>query len=144
MTELTSTDREALPLFVDLDGTLIKTDLMFESACVLLKRNPLNLVLIIIWLLKGKATLKARLAERVDLSFRGWPFNEEFLDFLNGEKRNGRQLVLISAANERALQKFAEPLQLFETCVGSDEQINLKATAKRQRIEEIILSLIHI
>ena len=137
MTELTSTDREALPLFVDLDGTLIKTDLMFESACVLLKRNPLNLVLMIIWLLKGKATLKARLAERVDLSFRGWPFNEEFLDFLNGEKRNGRQLVLISAANERALQKFAEPLQLFETCVGSDEQINLKATAKRQRIEEI-------
>ena len=137
MTELTSTDREALPLFVDLDGTLIKTDLMFESVCVLLKRNPLNLLLMIIWLLKGKATLKARLAERVDLSFRGWPFNEEFLDFLNGEKRNGRQLVLISAANERALQKFAEPLQLFETCVGSDDQINLKSTAKRQRIEEI-------
>ena len=135
MTQNTSTDSEALPLFVDLDGTLIKTDLMFESVCVLLKRNPFNLVTMAIWLLKGKAYLKARLAERVDLRFSSWPFNEEFLDFLNDEKRTGRQLVLISAANERALKKFAKPLQLFETCVGSDEQINLKATAKRQRIE---------
>ena len=135
MTKFTSTDNEVLPLFVDLDGTLIKTDLMFESVCVLLKRNPFNLVTMAIWLFKGKAYLKARLAERVDLSFSGWPFNEEFLDFLNDEKRTGRQLVLISAANERALKKFAEPLQLFETCVGSDEQINLKAAAKRQRIE---------
>lgn len=137
MTELASTDNKALPLFVDLDGTLIKTDLMFESVCVLLKQNPFNLITMAIWLLKGKAYLKARLAERVDLSFSGWPFNAEFFDFLNDEKRKGRQLVLISAANERVLQKFAEPLRLFETCVGSDEQINLKATAKRQRIEEI-------
>ena len=69
MTKFTSTDSEILPLFVDLDGTLIKTDLMFESVCVLLKRNPFNLVTMAIWLCKGKAYLKARLAERVDLSF---------------------------------------------------------------------------
>ena len=77
MTQNTSTLSEALPLFVDLDGTLIKTDLMFESVCVLLKRNPFTLVTMAIWLLKGKAYIKARLAERVDLRFSSWPFNDE-------------------------------------------------------------------
>ena len=137
MTEYRSKKSEGLPLFVDLDGTLIKTDLMFESICVLLKRNPFSLIMLAIWLVKGKAYLKARLAERVHLNISNMPFNAEFLDFLGDEERRGRQLILISAANNRALKKFAEPLKLFATCVGSDEQINLKARAKLQRIEEI-------
>ena len=137
MTENTTTASEALPLFVDLDGTLIKSDLMFESICVLIKRNPFSLIVIAIWLMQGKAFLKARLAEQVDLNISQVPFNVEFLSFLGKEKRNGRRLILISAANQSALRKFAEPLQLFATCIGSDEQINLKAKAKLKRIKEM-------
>ena len=104
---------------------------------MLFKQNPFSLINMVIWLLKGRAYLKAQLAERVDLNRRSVPFNDEFLDFLGAEKCSGRQLVLISAANECALRKFAEPLELFETFIGSDEQINLKAEAKLQRIEEM-------
>ena len=46
------------PLCVDLDGTLIKTDLLWESLLVLLKQNPLLVVLLPLWLIKGKAYLK--------------------------------------------------------------------------------------
>ena len=55
------------PLVVDLDGTLIKTDLLLESFMLLIKANPLNLVFVFLWLLKGKANLKAEIARRVDI-----------------------------------------------------------------------------
>ena len=54
-------------LVVDIDGTLIRTDLLHESVFALLKSNPLYLFLLPVWLLKGRAHLKQMIAERVDL-----------------------------------------------------------------------------
>ncbi|MBT9590097.1 MAG: hypothetical protein IV089_04205, partial [Thiobacillus sp.] len=55
------------PLFVDLDGTLIKTDLLVESFIGLLKHYPLLALQAPFWLLRGKAYLKHRIAERIAL-----------------------------------------------------------------------------
>ena len=50
------TDQKALvPLCVDLDGTLIKTDLVWESLLRLLKQNPLFIFAAPVWLLRGRA-----------------------------------------------------------------------------------------
>ena len=46
------------PLVVDLDGTLIKTDLLLESFYAMIHRDPLLAVHVPLWLLKGKAYLK--------------------------------------------------------------------------------------
>ena len=46
------------PLIVDLDGTLIKSDLLFESSLALLKINPGYVFCLLLWLLRGKAYLK--------------------------------------------------------------------------------------
>ena len=43
--------KEIVPLCVDLDGTLIKTDLLWESLVRLLKNNPLYLLAVPVWLL---------------------------------------------------------------------------------------------
>src|SRR5262245_66319836 len=51
-----------LPLVVDLDGTLVATDLLIESLFVLAKRRPLRLLIVPLWLAQGKASLKHHLA----------------------------------------------------------------------------------
>jgi len=58
------------PLGVDLDGTLIRTDLLVESVFALLKRNALFVFLLPLWLLKG------------------------FLAYLKQEHADGRRLIL--------------------------------------------------
>ena len=47
----------AVPLCVDLDGTLTRTDLLFEAFFVLFKQNPLSIFLCIAWALRGRAYL---------------------------------------------------------------------------------------
>ena len=48
----------------DLDGTLIKTDMLFESVFLLIKQNPIYLFFLPIWVLKGKAYLKNEIDKR--------------------------------------------------------------------------------
>ena len=57
--------RSNIPLCVDLDGTLVKTDMLLECALRLIKHRPLMMFQMIIWLCRGKATLKREIGSRV-------------------------------------------------------------------------------
>ncbi|HEX5398170.1 MAG TPA: hypothetical protein VFY06_03885, partial [Verrucomicrobiae bacterium] len=83
-----------IPLVVDLDGTLIKTDMLWESIARLLRRNPFSIVQILFWWTRGRAFLKRKLVQRVQVNPATLPFNEPFLKFLRGQKSAGRKLVL--------------------------------------------------
>ncbi|MDP6654092.1 MAG: UbiA family prenyltransferase, partial [Gammaproteobacteria bacterium] len=133
---MTNSD-SSLPLFVDVDGTLIKSDLMFESVLVLLKRNLVYLLLIPFWLLKGRAFLKHQLAQRIELPVERLPLNEEFLAYLVAQKNAGRSITLISGSNQASVTRLGNYLKLFDATIGSDTQTNLKAAAKLQRIQEL-------
>ena len=63
------------PLCVDLDGTLIRSDLLVESALALLARNPLTLFAMLVWLLRGKAHLKREIARRIEFDASALPYN---------------------------------------------------------------------
>ncbi len=126
-----------IPLYVDLDGTLIKSDVSFESLLLLLKKNLFYLALVPWWLSKGLANLKAEIAARVDVPIEHLPLNGEFWQFLEAEKQQGRRLILISASNEKLVHKVGEYLALFDEVVGSDSQLNLKAGRKLARIREL-------
>lgn len=131
-----TTPSTQIPLFVDLDGTLIKTDVMLESVALLLKRNPLYLLLLPIWLLRGRANLKYELAQRVDIPCALLPLNPELLTYLHQQRELGRSLILISAANEKPVQAFGQHLELFDAVIGSDRHVNLRAEKKLQRIRQ--------
>ena len=75
-----------LPLCVDLDGTLIRVDLLYESTLSLLKRNPLYAFRLPFWLLRGRGILKNEIAERTDLRADNLPYNRELLDHLREQK----------------------------------------------------------
>ncbi len=124
-------------LFVDLDGTLIHTELLFESLLRLIRRNPLYLAVIPFWLLRGRAWLKHQLARRVQIDPAGLPYNEEFLTWLRQQRTGGRAMTLISASNQLYVDAVSENLGLFEAAVGSDAETNLKSRRKLRRIEAI-------
>ncbi|MYA35346.1 MAG: UbiA family prenyltransferase [Gammaproteobacteria bacterium] len=125
-------------LFVDLDGTLIRTDLLFESLLLLIRRNPLYLAVIPFWLLKGRAWLKHQIARRVEIDPAVLPYNEAFLAWLGDQRARGRAMTLISASDQRYVSAVAEHVGLFDAAIGSDGKTNLKARNKLQRIEEIV------
>jgi 4-hydroxybenzoate polyprenyltransferase/phosphoserine phosphatase len=127
-------DCTALPLYVDLDGTLLRTDLLLESFLELIKQNLLYLLLIPLWLLRGKAALKREIARRVQLRVELLPWNADLLAYLREQKSRGRRLVLISAADQLLVEAVAAHLDLFDAAIGSDGQHNCGGAAKQQRI----------
>ena len=119
------------PLCVDLDGTLIKTDLLWESLLALLKQNPLSMFLLPFWLLKGRAYLKHQIAQRVTLDASTLPYDQDLVEFLSNERRSGRELILATASHVSFAQLVATHLGLFDGRVfGSDRSINLKGARK--------------
>jgi 4-hydroxybenzoate polyprenyltransferase/phosphoserine phosphatase len=124
------------PLCVDLDGTLIRTDIAIEHLLQLLKRNPLFLFLLPYWLWQGRAVLKREIAKRVPFDAAELPYNEPFLAFLREQKVQGRTLVLATAADQIQAQAVADHLGIFTRVFASDGRVNLSANAKRRRLEE--------
>jgi 4-hydroxybenzoate polyprenyltransferase len=128
---------ESSPLVVDLDGTLIRTDILAESFFALLKRNILYAFLIPVWLFKGKAHLKYQIAQRVDMDVTSLPYHEEFLNFLRQEHRNGRKLILATASNEKFASAIALSLGIFDEVLASNAKVNLSGRRKLQKIREL-------
>lgn len=121
---------DSIPLCVDLDGTLIRTDLLWESALRLIAGNPLYLFALPFWLLRGRACLKSEIARRVELNAGSLPYHEEFLEFLREEHARGRRLVLATASNHLLAECVAAHLGLFAEVIGSDHTTNLRGSAK--------------
>jgi phosphoserine phosphatase len=121
-------------LCVDLDGTLIASNLLWESLVRLARQHPLLLLLVPLWLLRGKAYLKEQLAARVRLDPATLPYRPDVLAFLREEKARGRFLVLATASNERLARAIAKELDFFDEVVASSGRRNLKG---RQKLEAL-------
>ena len=122
------------PLVVDLDGTLLKTDLFLESLFSLLRQAPLFLFALPFWLAKGRAHLKREIARRTRLDVALLPYCTVLLEYLRVEHGKGRSIVLATASDERLAQQVAEHLKLFDLVLASDGSINLSGERKRERL----------
>ncbi len=124
----------SLPLTVDLDGTLIATDMLHESALGLLRTSPRMTLSIPFWLARGKAALKAELARRFDFDPALLPFNEPFVAWLRAERSRGRRLILATASDARIATAIADVLGLFDETLASDGSVNLGGAAKAEAL----------
>ena len=129
-------ENRAIPLAVDLDGTLIATDLLWEGLFALLKKNPLNIFLVPFWLLKGPARLKQAIAAAVDIDPATLPYRPEVLQRLRKEQANGRKLVLATGTPRKFAEAIARHLGLFDAVLASDGAENLTAERKRKALVE--------
>jgi 4-hydroxybenzoate polyprenyltransferase/phosphoserine phosphatase len=123
-------------LCVDLDGSLIATDTLWESILLLIKNDPKSIIRMPLWLFKGKAFFKDQIAHRVSPNPKCLPYREEVLQFIKQEKAVGRKIVLATAANRRIAEDVASHLGLFSTVLASDKETNLSGKRKLKMIKE--------
>jgi 4-hydroxybenzoate polyprenyltransferase/phosphoserine phosphatase len=117
-------------LCVDLDGTLVRGNVLWECVLVLLKTRPTTLLLLPFWLLSGRAALKQKLAARIHLNPAHLPYRQQVLDLLCQEKASGRRIALATAADRELAETISSYLGLFDEVHASDGQLNLKGANK--------------
>jgi 4-hydroxybenzoate polyprenyltransferase/phosphoserine phosphatase len=125
-----STDRT--PLVVDLDGTLLHTDMLYESFFAAATEGFQHYFSALRALLRGKAPLKAYLAEVATLDYERLPFNEEVLEFARSAKAQGRPVFLATASNRKHADQIASLLGIFDGVFASDETSNLAGSKKAE------------
>ncbi|MCY1041425.1 UbiA family prenyltransferase [Corallococcus sp. bb12-1] len=131
-------DAPDVPLAVDLDGTLVRTDTLHENLLVLFKHAPWLLLLAPLWVLRGKAFFKAEVARRARLDVTSLPYTEAVLAFLREEHARGRRLVLATAADRRIADDVAAHLGLFSDVFASEAGVNLSGARKLARLREAL------
>ncbi|MDF7661772.1 UbiA family prenyltransferase [Erwiniaceae bacterium L1_54_6] len=128
------------PLVVDLDGTLIHSDMLHESALRVFRDSPFETLRIPFLLKKGKACLKQHLASQTEFDPKTLPYNEELLEWLSQQRAEGRYLVLCTASDKSIADRIAEHLNIFDEVIASDGISNIegkhKAAALVQRFQQ--------
>lgn len=122
------------PLVVDLDGTLIKTDLLYEASLAYIKHRPWRAFAPLKWMASGKAWLKTQLAKQTSLNTKIIPYNQEVIDLIKSEKAKGRQIILATASHKIYAEQIAAHLKLFDHVIATDETINLSSHRKRDAL----------
>lgn len=123
-----------IPLCVDCDGTLLRTDLLHEAVFLLLKRAPWKLFLLPGWLLRGKAYLKDRLAQAVRFSWETLPLNEDVVELVQTARSEGRPVVLATASHRLLAEGLAQHLAWFDAVVASEAGVNLAGDRKSKNL----------
>lgn len=123
----------ALPLCVDLDGTLVATDTLWESALALLRAQPLRALALPLWLAGGLPVLKRRLAEAAPIDVAALPYRSEVLAYAAEARAAGRSVVLVTASTRAVAERVAAHTGVFDAVLASDAE-NLKGAHKRDAL----------
>ena len=125
-----------IPLCVDLDGTLIKTDLFFESLVLFLWKSPWRVLEVLFALLKGRAVCKSFIAQQVMPRFDLLPYHEEVVEYIQSERERGRRTVLVTATHERFAEGVANHLGFFDDVHATTSDKNLKGGKKAEFLKQ--------
>jgi len=129
-------DTSAPPCCVDLDGTLIHTDLLFENLISILTARPWIIFWLPLWLMRGRAYLKERIAEQAPFDPAILPYDERVLAYLRNEKDQGRVLVLATASVRPQAEAIGAHLGLFDTIIATDGGRNLRGSVKAAALKD--------
>ncbi|MFZ4687195.1 MAG: UbiA family prenyltransferase [Hyphomonadaceae bacterium] len=124
-----------MPLAVDLDGTLLLTDTLFEALGEHLRRRPLWALAQLVQLPFAIAKVKDRLTSGLNLDIATLPVNEDVLAYCREAKAEGREVWLVSAADQKVVDQVAARFGIFDRAIGSDGTTNNKGGAKARLLE---------
>jgi 4-hydroxybenzoate polyprenyltransferase len=129
------TQAKAIPLAVDLDGTLIAGDVLWEQMFALIKAQPFCMFLIPFWLMTGgKLRLKREVAQRASFDPSTLAYRQDVLAWLREQHAAGRAITLATASRREQADAVARHLGLFSRVIASDDTVNLKSAAKRDAL----------
>ncbi len=125
-----------IPLILDLDDALLRTDLLHETAVAYVKQEPLRILNLAVWLWRGKAFLKQQLGTNVPLEVEYLPLNEELVSYARSEHAKGRKIGIASAADSVLAERVAARFDFIDFVIASDGETNLKGEAKAELLAE--------
>lgn len=125
-----------IPLVLDLDHSLLRTDVLQEQALAFAKKNPLRIWEIAVALFKGRAHLKRQLAKSSDIAVEHLPANEALVAYAQAEHDRGRLVVLATAADFLIASKVAQRFSFIDKIIASDGVTNLKGEAKARALTQ--------
>jgi 4-hydroxybenzoate polyprenyltransferase len=130
-----SPESHTYPLCVDLDGTLIRSDILWESIIPVMKKPAVGLRALCA-LRHGKAAMKSVLANAIDIDPKSLPYRQDLVDFLKKEQLSGRTLFLVTATHISIAKRIADYIGIFDGVLATDQDINLGGEKKRQVLEK--------
>jgi len=124
----------ARPLVIDLDGTLIHSDLLWESIVLFLKHHFLRAWQLPLWLFLGKAGFKERIAREVELDPAALPYDKTVLALIAQARAAGRTVVLATGAQRRFADLIAAHLGLFDQVLATEDGVNFTSHNKARQL----------
>ena len=122
-----------MPLVVDVDGTLVATDLLHEAALQFIARHPFQTFRILGWLIAGKAHLKAQLADRVTPGIETVPLRQEVYRLYATPKQRDARYIL--RPHQTAVTLRAWPNASAASPAASQQMMGQTSRAKSKRID---------
>ncbi|MGI9375092.1 MAG: UbiA family prenyltransferase [Tsuneonella suprasediminis] len=121
---------EAVPLFVDVDGTLTRADISLESFVRIARSSITAMMAVLAWLVAGRAVAKTMAARRDRIDAARLPYRQEVLNLIEAAKADGRPVILASASHWRHIRHIADHLELSDPIIATRGRANLKGSAK--------------
>jgi len=123
-------------LIVDLDHTLIDTDLFFLSSLGVLTKSPWLIAHYFYWLWKGKGYLKDQLVRRFEINIPELPYNDSVISYIMKRKKEGSKIVLATASHKNYAFAVAKHLKIFDDVMASNKDFNLSSHNKANTLVE--------
>ncbi len=129
-------EASSTPLIVDLDHTLIDTDLLFLSSLGVLTKSPWLIAHYFFWLWKGKGYLKDQLVKRFEINIPELPYNDSVISYIMKRKKEGSKIILATASHKNYAFAVAKHLQIFDDVMASNKDFNLSSHNKADTLVE--------
>lgn len=124
------------PLVVDLDGTLIRSDLLIETMFSAIGRDFRLLLPMLGALRHGKAAVKHHLATATPFDAASLPYDPDVLRLIGIARSEGRPVYLASGASESLVAAVADHVGLFTGWFASCDRSNCVGEVKATRLVE--------
>jgi 4-hydroxybenzoate polyprenyltransferase len=130
-------DSDTIPLVVDLDGTLIYSDLLWEAVLQLLKSKPLHIFALMMWLLRGKSAFKHHIAKHTKVNAKTLPYDIVIVQEIKSQHAHGRKIILATGSHRYYASQVASHFAIFSTVLATDEHMNMVSSNKASELVKL-------
>jgi len=123
-----------VPLIVDLDGSLVKSDLMVEGALSMLTKGVRESFSLFSVFAQSKSAFKERVAKCATIDATLLPYNRSVLDLMSRALADGRKVYLATASHRIHADAVAKHLPGIEGVYATEHGINLSGSAKAKAL----------
>lgn len=124
------------PLVVDVDGSLLKTDMLLESFWTALGRDVVATAKVVWEHFRDRPRLKHELAKLSELEVDRLPVNEDVLALAEAAQASGRDVILASGSDQALVRRLADRFELDGDHIGSTPDVNLTGATKGRALVE--------